>query len=143
MEESPVASTPMLETVCSHGPSGEVRSTKVPSPPVESELTRSEESIIDPLVYDGDDEMSVDRDASMAVQVGSIVIETSVEMEVTPYMTPGPASRTRSHEGQEAKFSAPQVSIQRLMEEMDIDIKNSEQQEEKKMEIKDSDFEVL
>ena len=29
------------------------------------------------------------------------------------------------------------------MEKMDIDIKNSEQQEEKRMEIEDSDFEVL
>ena len=92
MEDSPVASTPMLENVSSHGPSGEVRSVKVPSPPVESELTRSEESAIDPPVYDGDDEMSIDREGSMVVQVGSMVIETSVEMEATPYTTPGPAS---------------------------------------------------
>ena len=84
MEESPVASTPMLETLSSHGPSGEVRSTKVPSPPVESELTRSEESIIDPPVHDGDDEMSIDRDASVAVQVGSMVIETDPMMVKRP-----------------------------------------------------------
>ena len=120
-----------------------MRSVKVPSPPMESELTRSEESAIDPPIYDGDDEMSIDREGSMIVQVGSMVIETSEKMEATPYTTPGPASRTRSHDGQETRFSAPQVSIQKLMEEMDIDMKNSEQQEEKKVDIEDRDFEVL
>ena len=112
---------------------------------MESELTRSEESIINPPVYDGDDEMSIDRDASMAVQMGSNM-ETSVD-EVTPYPTPGPASRTRSHDGQETKLSAPQLSIQLLMEEMDVDMKYSrgQQEEEKKanMEVEDSDFEVI
>ena len=72
-----------------------------------------------------------------------MVIDTSEKMEATPYTTPSPASRTRSHDGQETIFSASQVSIQKLMEEMDIDMKNSEQQEEKRMEMEDSDFEVL
>ena len=136
-----MASTPMLENGSSQEQSGEVRSIKVPSPPIESELTRSEESAIDPPVYDGDDEMSIDREGSMLVQVGSM--EISEKMEDAPYITPGPASHTRSHDGQVTRFSAPQVSIQKLMEEMDIDRRDSEQQEEKKMEIEDSDFEVL
>ena len=67
MEDSPVASTPMVETVQSHGSTGEVKTAKVPSPPMESELTKSEESIINPPIYDGDNEMSIDKDASMAV----------------------------------------------------------------------------
>ena len=141
MEDSPVASTPMLESGNSQEQSGGGKPIKVPSPPIESELTRSEESAIDPPIYDGDDEMSIDREGSMLVQVGSM--EISEKMEETPYITPGPASRTRSHDGQVTRFSAPQVSIQKLMEEMDIDRRESEQQEEKRMEIEDSDFEVL
>ena len=102
MEDSPLASTPMVAVTQSSESACEVKIVKVPSPPMESELTRSEESAINPPIYDGDDEMSVDREASMTAQMGSNM-ETSVEMEVTPYPTPGPASRTKSHDGQEKK----------------------------------------
>ena len=129
---SPLVSTPMVASLQASESSCEV---KVPSPPMESELTRSEESAIHPPVYDGDDEMSVDRDASMTAQMGSNM-EIPVEMEVTPYPTPGPASRTRSHDGQEKKLSAPQLSLQILMDEMDNDIRYiKEQKEEEKKQI--------
>ena len=103
--DSPLASTPI---VASFQPLESSCGVKVPSPPMESELTRSEESVILPPMYDGDDEMSVDRDTSSITQMG-LNIEEPVEMEVTPHPTPGPASRTRSHDGQELKIkiSAP------------------------------------